>query len=46
MPYLTELKIFDNSQDGDPAAGTIPEPSLILHWRAGVIVSPRTMFWT
>ncbi len=40
MPFLTELKVLDNSREGDPLAGTIPEPSLLLHWSAGRIVSP------
>lgn len=40
MSSLTELKIFDNSEEGDPAAGTIPEPKLLLHWRRGTIVAP------
>lgn len=40
MPVLTELKVFDNSRDGDPAAGTIPEPLLLLHWRDRRIVAP------
>lgn len=41
MPYLTELKVFDNSEEGDPAVGTIPEPMLLLHWRGGAVVAPR-----
>ena len=41
MPHLTELKVFDNSEEGDPAAGTIPEPKLLLHWRRGAIISPK-----
>jgi predicted ABC-type ATPase len=40
LPRLAELKVFDNSRQGDPASGTIPEPRLLLHWRAGTIVSP------
>lgn len=41
MPYLAELKVFDNSEEGDPAAGTIPAPRLLLHWRGGRIVAPN-----
>ena len=40
LPSLTELKVFDNSRDGDPAAGTVPAPILLLHWRNDRIVSP------
>jgi predicted ABC-type ATPase len=40
MPLLAELKVYDNTREGDPAAGTIPEPILLLHWRRGRIVSP------
>jgi len=40
MPYLTELMVFDNSREGDPAAGTIPAPRLLLHWSKGAIVAP------
>lgn len=40
MPFLTELRLFDNSQEGDPSAGTIPSPLELLHWRNGTIVNP------
>ena len=40
MPHLTELRVFDNSEDGNPAAGTIPEPRLLLHWRRHQIIAP------
>jgi predicted ABC-type ATPase len=40
MPFLTELKLFDNSREGNPARETIPEPVLLLHWRRGRIVAP------
>ncbi|HXH40992.1 MAG TPA: AAA family ATPase [Thermoanaerobaculia bacterium] len=40
MPFLTELRVFDNSQEGDPAAGTIPQPRQLLRWREGLIVAP------
>jgi predicted ABC-type ATPase len=40
MPSLTELRVFDNSREGDPSAGTIPEPTLLLHRRGGKIVAP------
>ena len=40
MPYLAELRVFDNSEDGNPSAGTIPEPRLLLHWRRHQIIAP------
>ena len=40
MPFLTELRVFDNSHEGNPLAGTIPPPRELLYWRDGAIVSP------
>jgi predicted ABC-type ATPase len=40
MDHLTELKVFDNSREGDPAKGTIPPPRILLHWRDGAVVGP------
>ena len=37
MPFLTELRVFDNSQE---RAGTRPHPTELLRWRNGAIVSP------
>jgi predicted ABC-type ATPase len=37
IPRLTELRVFDNSVERDPATGARPEPRLILHMRAGEI---------
>ena len=31
LPRLTELLLFDNSVEADPAAGRAPEPKLLLH---------------
>ncbi len=39
MPKLTELKLFDNSEEGDPQAGQSPAPKLLLHMRHGKIMS-------
>jgi predicted ABC-type ATPase len=39
LPKLTELRVYDNSEDADPAAGGIPKPELILHMARGKIVS-------
>lgn len=40
MPHLTELRVFDNSQEGDPAEGILPKPRLLLHWRRHRIIAP------
>ena len=38
MPKLTELRVYDNTEDADPDAGAIPEPKLMLHMVRGKIV--------
>lgn len=38
LPGLTELRVFDNSDDADPDAGRTPEPTLLLHMAGGRIV--------
>lgn len=38
FPVLTELWLFDNSEEGDPAQGIAPRPLLILHAVDGRIV--------
>jgi predicted ABC-type ATPase len=37
MPRLTELRVYDNSEEADPYAGNSPQPSLILHMSGGNI---------
>jgi predicted ABC-type ATPase len=39
LPNLTELRLFDNSEDGDPEAGQAPQPKLILHMIQGKVQS-------
>ncbi|MDP9195018.1 MAG: ZTL protein [Acidobacteriota bacterium] len=39
MPYLTELRVYDNSRNRDPITGEIPSPQLILRCVRGLIVS-------
>ena len=39
LPQLTELRVFDNSMDADPAAGSAPMPVLVLHTVNGTIVT-------
>lgn len=33
LPCLTELRVYDNSDEADPRQGRAPRPRLILHWR-------------
>lgn len=35
LPNLTELRVYDNSRDADPAAGQAPNPLLNLHLLRG-----------
>ncbi len=39
LPRLTELRLFDNSVEGDPARGKSPKPLLVLHMTEGAITS-------
>ena len=38
MPKLTELRVYDNSEEGDPRRGVAPRPILLLHMDRGKIV--------
>jgi len=40
LPRLTALRVFDNSEDADPAAGKTPKPKLVLHVERGKIINP------
>ena len=40
LPVLTELRVFDNSADSDPATGQAPVPVLVLHVVRGEIAGP------
>jgi predicted ABC-type ATPase len=40
LPHLTELRVYDNSVDADPATGDAPRPVLVLHLDHGQIVGP------
>lgn len=39
LPHLAELKVFDNTEEGDPQKGQAPSPKLLLHMKWGKIVS-------
>ncbi|HMJ12150.1 MAG TPA: zeta toxin family protein [Polyangiaceae bacterium] len=43
LPRLSELKLFDNSNEGDPKRGKAPRPRLLLHWRDGQILAPANL---
>jgi predicted ABC-type ATPase len=49
MPRLTELRVYDNTEEADPHAGNSPQPLLILHMSGGNIVTTcdlnRTPAW-
>jgi predicted ABC-type ATPase len=49
MPKLTELRVYDNSEEGDPRRGLAPRPRLLLHMNHGKIVDSceltRTPEW-
>jgi predicted ABC-type ATPase len=49
MPKLTELRVYDNSEEGDPRKGVAPQPVLLLHMDHGKIVDScyvtRTPEW-
>jgi predicted ABC-type ATPase len=40
LPVLTELRVYDNSADADPATGRAPQPVLVLHMERGRIAGP------
>jgi predicted ABC-type ATPase len=40
MPFISDLRVFDNSEERDTSAGRIPPARELLHWRNGAIVSP------
>jgi predicted ABC-type ATPase len=40
MPHLTELRVFDNSEERYAETGRLPAPRLVLHWQRGAVVAP------
>ena len=40
LPYVADLRLFDNSEERNRATGKIPPPKLLLHWKAGAVVAP------
>jgi predicted ABC-type ATPase len=49
LPHLAALRVYDNSADADPAKGSAPEPTLVLHMERGKILNagdlPNTPDW-
>jgi predicted ABC-type ATPase len=43
LPRITALRIYDNSTDGDPAAGKIPQPRLVLRMEHGKVLNPHDL---
>lgn len=43
MPRLTELCLFDNSEEAYPDMGVTPLPRVLLHMANGKIVSLSTL---
>ena len=37
LPKLTELRVYDNSAEGDPISGAVPQPRLIVHVAEGSV---------
>lgn len=33
LPHLTELRVYDNTDEADPHVGQAPRPRLLLHWQ-------------
>ncbi len=46
IPYLTGLKVFDNSAEADPHSGRSPQPKLLLHVESGGIIGPSDLTTT
>jgi len=38
LPWLTELLLYDNSEEADPKSGATPKPKLLLHLIKGQIL--------
>ena len=46
MPKLTELRAYDNSEEGDPRSGIAPQPRLLLHMARGKITDSCDLITT
>lgn len=43
MPFLTELRVYDNSAEADFATGKAPTPVLVLHVENGRVIGPADL---
>jgi predicted ABC-type ATPase len=43
MPKLAAMRVYDNSEEADPAKGKAPKPKLVLEMERGRIVGPRDL---
>lgn len=43
LPHLAELRMFDNSQEGDPARGLSPAPVLLVEMAEGKIIGSNDL---
>jgi predicted ABC-type ATPase len=43
IPVLSELRVYDNSANADPATGRAPRPILVLHMQGGRLVGPSDL---
>lgn len=43
LPSLKELRVYDNSAEGDPTTGVAPRLRLVLHLRRGRVVGPADL---
>lgn len=39
LSTITELRVYDNSEEADPSTGSVPEPKLILHMMHGQVIN-------
>ncbi len=46
LRLLSDLRVYDNSIDGDPVAGISPTPRLVLHFKDGRILGPGDLSQT
>jgi hypothetical protein len=43
LPVLVSLRVYDNSDEADPATGKLPTPKLVLLVESGKIVAPADL---